>query len=158
MAMLTGPGSPVPRGRRIPLSQFWLDWRISLVLLGVCLLVAGAAIIALWGWPEAVPVISGPSPGVHRERAQLYERLGKIEESIQEYQGALTLSPDDPALHKALALLFEKGGRFDEAIASYERYLQLEPESADASAIRVRIAKLRRTGTSFRSDPASHRR
>jgi tetratricopeptide (TPR) repeat protein len=144
---MTMPGiqpSDVPRGRRIPLSRFWLDWRISLFLVGVCLVVAAAALGALWGGPSVAPSFSRSSPVIHRERAQLYEGLGRIEDAIVEYQAALRLSPADPALHRALALLFEKEGRSAEAIVSYERSLQLAPAGAEAVTVRTRLEELRR--------------
>lgn len=144
MVMPNVPKSRVPRGHRIPLSRFWLDWRISFFLLGVCLVVVVGAVITFQGGPETVPSMPGPSPVMHRERAQFYEGLGKMEEAIREYQAALHLSPRDPGLYQALALLFEKEGRFAEAIASYQRSLELEPESAKASAIRTRMEELRR--------------
>jgi tetratricopeptide (TPR) repeat protein len=141
--MASAPKSPVPRGRRIPLSQFWLDWRISLFLIGVCLLVLGAALVALTGKPKVVPSMAGSSPATHRERAQFYEGLGRSEDAIREYEAAIRQSPTDPALHRALALLFDREGRFAEAIVTYERLLQLEPASPEEPAIRRRIAELR---------------
>ena len=141
--MANTPKSPVPRGRRIPLSQFWLDWRISLFLLGVCVLVLGVALVALTGRPTVVPSVAGSSPAIHSERAQFYEGLGRIEDAIREYEAAIRQSPTDPALHQALALLFDREGRFAEAIVAYERILQLEPASPEASAIRRRIVELR---------------
>jgi len=141
--MANTPKSPVPRGRRIPLSQFWLDWRISLFLIGVCVLVLGVALVALTGRPTVVPSVAGSSPAIHSERAQFYEGLGRIEDAIREYEAAIRLSPADPALYRALALLFDREGRFAEAIVAYERLLQLEPASPEESAIRRRIAELR---------------
>jgi len=141
--MANTPKSPVPRGRRIPLSQFWLDWRISLFLLGVCVLVLGVALVALTGRPTVVPSVAGSSPAIHSERAQFYEGLGRIEDAIREYEAAIRQSPTDPALYRALALLFDREGRFAEAIVAYERILQLEPASPEASAIRRRIVELR---------------
>ena len=141
--MANTPKSPVPRGRRIPLSQFWLDWRISLFLLGVCVLVLGVALVALTGRPTVVPSVAGSSPAIHSERAQFYEGLGRIEDAIREYEAAIRQSPTDPALYRALALLFDREGRFADAIVAYERILQLEPASPEASAIRRRIVELR---------------
>jgi len=141
--MANTPKSPVPRGRRIPLSQFWLDWRISLFLIGVCVLVLGVALVALTGRPTVVPSVAGSSPAIHSERAQFYEGLGRIEDAIREYEAAIRLSPADPALYRALALLSDREGRFAEAIVAYERLLQLEPASPEESAIRRRIAELR---------------
>ena len=141
--MANTPKSPVPRGRRIPLSQFWLDWRISLFLLGVCVLVLGVALVALTGRPTVVPSVAGSSPAIHSERAQFYEGLGRIEDAIREYEAAIRQSPTDPALYRALALLFDREGRFADAIVAYERLLQLEPASPEDSAIRRRIAELR---------------
>ncbi|MCI0484218.1 MAG: tetratricopeptide repeat protein [candidate division NC10 bacterium] len=140
--MANAPKAPVPRGRRIPLSQFWLDWRISFFMIGVCVLVLGAALVALTSRPRVVPSVAGSSPAVHRERAQFYEGLGRIEDAIREYEAAIRQSPADPTLHRALALLCDSEGRFAEAIAAYERFLQLEAASPEASAIRARIAEL----------------
>lgn len=145
MMMPKAPQSRVPRGRRIPLSRFWLDRRINVFLVGVCLLVLVAALISLWGRPRATSSVAGSSPAIHRERAQFYEGIGKLEDAIREYQAALDLSPTDPALHKSLALLFERQGRFADAVIAYERYLELEPEAAERSTIRTRIKDLRRT-------------
>jgi len=141
--MANTPKSPVPRGRRIPLSQFWLDWRISFFLIGVCVLVLGVALVALTGRPTVVPSVAGSSPAIHSERAQFYEGLGRIEDAIREYEAAIRQDPTDPALYRALALLFDREGRFAEAIVAYERILQLEPASPEDSAIRRRIAELR---------------
>ena len=141
--MANAPKAPVPRGRRIPLSQFWLDWRISFFMIGVCVLVLGAALVALTSRPRVVPSVAGSSPAVHRERAQFYEGLGRIEDAIREYEAAIRQSPADPTLHRALALLFDREGRFAEAIVAYERLLQLEPASPEEAAIRRRIAELR---------------
>jgi len=143
MTMANIPPSPAPRGRRIPLSQFWLDWRISLFLVAVCTLVLGAGLLALWGWRAAPPPVTHASPAVHRERGEVYERLGKLEEAIGEYRVALRLSPADPTLHRALAGLFEKQGRIADAIATYERALELDPASPEAPDIRVRLEQLR---------------
>lgn len=145
MMMPKVPSSPGPRGRRIPLSRFWLDRRITVFLVGVCLLVLVAALISLWGRPRATSSVAGSAPTIHRERAQFYEGIGKFEDAIREYQAALHLSPADPALHKRLAVLFERQGRFADAVTAYERYLELEPEAAERSAIRTRIKDLRRT-------------
>lgn len=144
MMMPKVPPSPAPRGRRIPLSRFWLDRRINFFLLGVCLLVLIAALISLWEGPRATPTVAGSSPAMYRERAQFYESIGQIEEAIREYEAALHLSPGDPTLHKSVALLFERQGRFAEAVASYERYLELGSEAAENSAIRSRIEELRK--------------
>jgi tetratricopeptide (TPR) repeat protein len=138
------PQSPVPRRRRIPLSRFWLDWRISFFLVTVCVVVVGVAVVALWGRPEFIRSGPGSSPATHRERAQFYEGLGKIDDAIHEYQAALRLSPEDPALYTALALLYEKEGRFAEAADTYERSLARQPDAQGRFAIRARIEALRR--------------
>lgn len=136
------PQSPVPRRRRIPLSRFWLDWRISFFLVAVCILVAAAAAMTLLSGKKTAPPIANPA--THRERAQFFEGLGKIEDAIREYQAAIRLSPDDAGLHEALAFLYEREGRFAEAITSYERSLYLAPESEKSSSIRSRVDELRR--------------
>lgn len=141
--MSEDPQPSLPRGRRIPLSRFWLDWRIGIFLLSACVLIFGVAVVALLGGPNVVPSPAGTFPTTHRERAQFFEGLGRTDEAIREYRAALRADPDDPALHKALALLLEKEGRFVEAITAYERFLELEPESATASAVRTRIEELR---------------
>lgn len=143
MSMPNFPESPVPRGRRIPLSRFWLDWRISFFLVAVCVVVIGVAVVALWGRPHILPSRAGSSPATHRERAQFYEGLGKTEDAIREYQAALRLDPEDPALYQALALLYETEGRFAEAIDAYERSLARQPDAQGRFAIRSRIEALR---------------
>lgn len=145
MMMPKMPGSLVPRRRRIPLSRFWLDRRINFFLGGVCFLVLIAALISLWPPPEATRSVAGSSPAMHRERAQFYEGMGKLDGAIREYQAALRLAPKDPGLHKSLARLFERQGRFADAVVSYERYLDLQSDAAEDSAIRTRIEVLRRT-------------
>ncbi|MFQ5961047.1 MAG: tetratricopeptide repeat protein [Candidatus Methylomirabilales bacterium] len=141
--MSNAPESRAPRRRRIPLSRFWLDWRISFFLVAVCVLVVGIAVVALWGRPEFIRSGPGSSPATHRERAQFYEGLGKNDDAIREYQAALRLSPEDPALYNALALLYEKEGRFAEAADMYERVLDLQPDAQGRSMIRARIEALR---------------
>jgi len=138
------PPSPMPRRRRIPLSRFWLDRRINTFLIGVCLLVLAGALIALRPPPRATRSVAAPAPALHLERAEFYEGIGKLDEAIGEYRAALHRAPEDPGLHKSLALLFERQGRFADAVASYERYLELQPDAPEASAIRTRIAVLRR--------------
>lgn len=135
---------PVPRGRRIPLSRFWLDRRISLFLVGVCLLILGAVIVLLWRAPAAPPPAFVPSATGHRERAELYEQLGEMAEAVEEYRAALRLAPEDPALHKALAQLLERQGRWEEAATHYERSLHLSPASQELPALRERIEGLRK--------------
>ncbi len=135
--------SPVPRGRRIPLSRFWLDWRISFFLVAVCVLVVGVAVVALWGRPNIAPSKPEPSTTSHRERAQFYEGIGKIDEAIREYQAALRMSFEDPALYTALAVVYEKAGRFREAVEAYERSLDLQTDAQERSIIRSRIEALR---------------
>jgi Flp pilus assembly protein TadD len=112
-------------------------------MIGVCVLVLGAALVALTSRPRVVPSMAGSSPTVHRERAQFYEGLGRIEDAIREYEAAIRQKPTDAALHRALALLCDSEGRFAEAIVAYERFLQLEPAAPEASAIRRRITELR---------------
>jgi tetratricopeptide (TPR) repeat protein len=143
MSMPNAPESPVPRGRRIPLSRFWLDWRISFFLVAVCVVVIGIAVVALWGRPHILPSRAGSSSTTHRERAQFYERLGKTEDAIREYRAALRLDPENPALYQALALLYETEGRFAEAIDAYERSLARQPDAQERSVIRARIEALR---------------
>lgn len=143
MVMSNTPESPVPRRRRIPLSRFWLDWRISFFLVAVCVVVVGVAVVALWGRPGIVSSRPGPSPASHRERAQFYEGLGKNKDAIRAYQAAIRLRPEDPAQYQALALLFEKEGRFAEAIAAYERSLDLQPDAHERAFIQSRIEALR---------------
>jgi tetratricopeptide (TPR) repeat protein len=141
--MANSPRAPAPRGRRIPLSRFWLDWRISFFLLAVCLLVVGAGLGALWSGLSTGPPPADSSAAVYRERAQLYEGLGKVEEAITEYQAALRLTPTDPGLYRELGDLFEKQGRNEEAVALYEQAVTRVPAGAEAPALQGRLERLR---------------
>jgi tetratricopeptide (TPR) repeat protein len=145
MMMPKMPRALGPRGRRIPLSRFWLDRRINLFLGGVCLLVLIAALASLWVGARATRSVAGSAPTIHRERAEFFEGIGEFDEAIRAYQAALDRAPADPGLHKRLALLYERQGRFAEAVASYERCLELQSEAAEVVAIRARIEALRRT-------------
>jgi tetratricopeptide (TPR) repeat protein len=110
----------------------------------VCVLVVGVAVVALWGRPDVVSPKADSSATIHRERAQFYEGLGKIEDAIREYQAALRVSPEDPALYTALALVYEKAGRFADAVDAYERSLELQPDAQARTAIRSRMESLQR--------------
>lgn len=56
---------------------------------------------------------------VHRRLADLFERRGRMEESLAERQEAVFLNPDDPMLLVDLARTFGRMGRLEEADSAY---------------------------------------
>jgi Tfp pilus assembly protein PilF len=50
----------------------------------------------------------------HRGLAQLYEKQGRFEEALQEYQALIRINPEDRKAHNNLGLIFGRLGRFEE--------------------------------------------
>lgn len=56
------------------------------------------------------------------------ERTNRVNQSIQYYEQATTLSPNNAQLHNEWAALYMTYGQFDKALAKYEQSLSLDPE------------------------------
>ncbi|MFQ5840122.1 MAG: tetratricopeptide repeat protein [Candidatus Methylomirabilales bacterium] len=140
------------RGRRIPLSVFWLDRRITFFLIAVCVVVITGGVAAIWsGWgtvgPHTGEVAAPPPTGTALvEQAIRHERLGRLSEAEKLYRQARSISPDNTTIARNLAGLLERLGERSEALALYREYLDLAPSAPDRTAIEERINALARGG------------
>ncbi len=71
-----------------------------------------------------------PGPAFLALRAAILGRLGKAEESLDLYQQALQLDPQNPALHNELGETLMEQGRYDESLKAFRQALQIEPANA----------------------------
>ncbi len=62
----------------------------------------------------------------------VFQRLGRISESVVAKEEAIKLAPNDAAAHNNLGNAFHELGRSDEALTSYNRALTLKPDYAEA--------------------------
>ena len=61
-----------------------------------------------------------------------YERQGRSEEAIREFQAALRIRPNDAVAHCDLGMVYAQLGRMDEAISEFQAALRIYPNYADA--------------------------
>jgi len=60
----------------------------------------------------------------------LYRRIGKLEEAIQEYKMALYLDSLSYSAYNGLVQAYEEFGDYDNAIAYYKKYIHIHPNNA----------------------------
>ena len=65
--------------------------------------------------------------------AQLYYQTGKVDQSITEYETALSKNPNAPAALMMLGIIHEGRKEYDKATARYEHILKLTPRFAPAA-------------------------
>jgi len=56
-----------------------------------------------------------------------YLKVGKIDESEENFKKALTINPDHPVTNNELAIAYRKSGRFDEARQRYQHVIAKYP-------------------------------
>ena len=86
------------------------------------------------GVPTATP--TRPPEAYLTEAQSLFDQ-GKLLQSIQTYQQAVSLKPDDPAIYVALARVQVYAGQYKEAQTSAEDALLLSPNNSMAHAVRA---------------------
>jgi tetratricopeptide (TPR) repeat protein len=59
-----------------------------------------------------------------------YEKMGRMENAIQEYQKSLTIDPEDPTVHEALANAYHKQKYIEQSISQWEQVLKYGSENA----------------------------
>jgi hypothetical protein len=72
--------------------------------------------------------------------AEVYARVGKLDESVSTLQRGIALAPFAPVLQKSLALRYVVQKRYAEAQSTLERYVELFPED---DFVRGLLAKVR---------------
>ncbi len=66
----------------------------------------------------------------HALLSNLYKRLGKPDEAINELQKAITLSPNKGVFHNNLGMLLVDLDKFEKSIKEFEEAIRLNPEEA----------------------------
>lgn len=78
----------------------------------------------------------------HMERGQALYLQARFEEAAAEFDAAYDAQPFSAFLYNA-GVALERAGQPARAASYFERYLSTDPSSADADAVRARIAELR---------------
>jgi protein O-mannosyl-transferase len=68
----------------------------------------------------------------HNDRGLQFQRAGRFEEAVGDYQAALRLRPDFALAANNLGAALKQQGRWDEAVAAFARAISVAPQYADA--------------------------
>ena len=108
------------------------------VMIPVMLVLSGATYARNALWKDSIRLWGNAAEGSpnkarpHYNLGVAYFDLGRITESINEYQIALKLDPAEPEAHNNLGKAYSDQGRLDEAINEYKTALTLNPYDAIA--------------------------
>jgi tetratricopeptide (TPR) repeat protein len=69
-------------------------------------------------------------------RGVTYERLGRLEDALADYEHAIALAPTDALVYYNRGVTYERLGRFEDALADYARAIALDPADAKVYANR----------------------
>ena len=83
---------------------------------------------------EATPTVTRSPESYMTEAEQLYLE-GKLSQTIDAYQSAINVSPQDPTLYIAIARTQVFAGQYDDAVSNAQNALLLSPNNARAYAI-----------------------
>ncbi len=100
------------------------------------------------GWRDALALDPELSRGRHGLSRALASQ-GRLDESLNEAQAALKLSPRDGEIHHTVGVIYERMRRYEQAAASYGDYVNLLPNkdrSEKAAWSRAQIRFLRSFG------------
>ena len=97
-------------------------------------------------WQEAATMYEGairhaaqPNHHAHRGLAQMYQRLGRLEEALRQSKTALDLDPETPVNHTVLINLYQRTGQCEKALEQVRAARQRWP---DDGAFQTRAAQL----------------
>lgn len=79
---------------------------------------------------------------VVKQMADLYEKLGQMENALMFFDYALTLNPGDVALQRRVEVMRDKVQ--DQQIADFERDIEANPDAPDIEDKRAQVAEIRR--------------
>jgi Tfp pilus assembly protein PilF len=92
-----------------------------------------------WGWGLLLGVSVAFTPftsveqlaETHYNLGVISARLGKLPESIEHYERALSIYPSDAKVHNNLGIALAQAGRINEAIEQFEQALRINPDLAE---------------------------
>jgi tetratricopeptide (TPR) repeat protein len=77
---------------------------------------------------DKIEDLMGMNEGISKQKAELYDRLGKTEEAIQEYEKLITYNPNQVRYYALLAEYSTKTKNNKKAIQAYQKILELNPD------------------------------
>ncbi len=83
-------------------------------------------------WFKKAIDLNPESVSAYVQLASLYQRTGRLEETIAAYQSALEVKPDNGRMNHVLGVLFEYRGEIENAMEQYELAIAHEPSLGDA--------------------------
>lgn len=83
--------------------------------------------------------VVGPEWNILVRMAELYERLGKLEESIATLENLLEIDPSNTELQKLLTEQYIKASKFDQAMKNADELSRLFPEDLSLKELRAQI-------------------
>ena len=78
----------------------------------------------------------------HYEQGRIYQRQGRLDDAIAEFQEAISIKPNYAEAHNNLGVTYQFQNRFDEAIAEFQQAISINPNYTQAQN-NLKIAQLR---------------
>ena len=132
---------------KVNLSRYALKREVVTIIIGLIILVYGGRTIFrnmdwrddLILWSQTI-IVSPESAKAHNNLGKAYDKLGRFQEAIKEYQIALHFLPDNPDQYKPdqyklfsnLGRAYASLNRWQEAVEEYQKALRIRPSDADA--------------------------
>jgi tetratricopeptide (TPR) repeat protein len=88
---------------------------------------------------EGLAIIDGANPYVHSILGAIYQKERRYELSLQRYDMALNLFPEDPNALTNRGETYLKLGKFQEAATDFKKALELDPNGKHPSVNRARL-------------------
>jgi protein O-mannosyl-transferase len=110
---------------------------VTVVILIVGLF-SGVTIARNRDWQDSLTLWSKTvksSPGSSVARGSLghaYQKLGRLDEAVEQYKRAVAIYPDDYKAHYNLGVVYDQQGLADKAIQSYQRSIRINPAYPNA--------------------------
>ena len=105
-------------------------------IVAVCILVSLSSLtvkqIRIWTnsiqfWDYIIEKNHQREPVCYYSRGQAFDKMGRFDRAIEDYDEAIALSPTLTVAYYNRAVVFDKLGQYDRALADYNRVLTLDP-------------------------------
>jgi tetratricopeptide (TPR) repeat protein len=89
-------------------------------------------------WKDSVSLwehVISKKPGVtlaHNNLGAAYDKLGRTEDAIREYEKAAQIAPNYASPYNNLGTIYERQGRTEDALEAYRAAIRVDPEYAEA--------------------------